>query len=408
MTTRIVLGGLLALAGVVVGARPAAACGGCFGPTGQPTVVTAHRMAISLSAERTILWDQFEYAGSPDDFVWVLPVAGDQDVRVELAENAFFQALQQATTLQLQGPFTSRGGGGGGFGFGCGAAGGAPAAEGPSSDPVVLYYEGTVGPYETVTIGSEDPEALLLWLQERGYNVPDAMLPTIEHYVGLEMNFVALRLSPGESVTRMQPVRVVTRGLNVSFPLRMVAAGVADHVALELFVIAEGRYEAAGFPNGEVDRGAIAYDWATATYNYDELAEAVVASEGGRTWLTEYAEPIYYDGEIRYFSVTDEGGETRYASEDWTAAVEGLSLPYVTRMRADLPVEALGEDLVLMASSRGDLGRNIFVDREINAVTASLRELDGRGSTAMAGLPGPVVVLLVAGAGLALRRRLRG
>ncbi|MCZ7677488.1 MAG: hypothetical protein M5U28_01405 [Sandaracinaceae bacterium] len=90
MTTRIVLGGLLALAGVVVGARPAAACGGCFGPTGQPTVVTAHRMAISLSAERTILWDQFEYAGSPDDFVWVLPVAGDQDVRVELAENAFF------------------------------------------------------------------------------------------------------------------------------------------------------------------------------------------------------------------------------------------------------------------------------------------------------------------------------
>ena len=34
---------------------------------------------------------------------------------------------------------------------------------------------------------------------------------TCHVYVEQGMDFVALRLSPGESVTRMQPVRVVTR-----------------------------------------------------------------------------------------------------------------------------------------------------------------------------------------------------
>lgn len=403
MNTRIFLGSLLALASLAVSARPAAACGGCFGPTGQPTVVTAHRMVISLSAERTILWDQFEYAGSPEDFVWVLPVAGDQDVVVELAENAFFQALQQATAIQLQGPFRPVSGGGG-CAIGCGASAPSSFEDGPSTPPVVLYHEGTVGPYETVTIGSEDPAAMLSWLQDRGYNVPDAMLPTLDHYIGLGMNFVALRLSPGESVNRMQPVRVITPGLNVSFPLRMVAAGVADHVAIELFVIGEGRYEATGFENGEVDRSAIAYDWATSTYNYDALAEEVVARD--RTWLTEYA-GFVYDYAVREFSVTDESGGTHFAADDWEAAVQSIPSPFVTRMRADLSVEALGEDLVLQASPGGELPSTIFVTREVNVMMSSVRALDDRGS-AVAGLPGGLVVLAIAGAAFAIRRRLRG
>src|SRR5690606_35146669 len=80
----------------------ASACGGCFAPVGSPTVVTRHQMAVSISATETTLWDQIEYAGNPEDFVWVLPVRGG--VPVELADNAFFEALEQATTIQLQAP----------------------------------------------------------------------------------------------------------------------------------------------------------------------------------------------------------------------------------------------------------------------------------------------------------------
>lgn len=402
MDTRILVGSLVVLAGVAVGAEPAAACGGCFGPTGQPSVVTAHRMAISLSAERTILWDQFEYSGNPEDFVWVLPVRGGEDVSIEMADNAFFLALQQATAVQLQGPFRSRGGGGGG-GFACGAASAARFEDGPSSDPVTVHHEGTVGPYETATIESEDPQALLAWLQERGYAVPEEMLPTIEHYVSAGMSFVALRLSPGETVRRMEPVRVTTRGLNVSFPLRMVAAGVAEKVGIELYVIGEGRYEADNFPNGVIDREALVYDWATQAYNYDELADAVIAREARRTWLTEFAAPVD-SYQFEQFGVFDDAGARHDALEDWQAATAGLSSVTVTRMRSELPIEALGADLVLRASNGPILDRFILVSNDVNFSTASLGALRADG-TALAGLPGPVIALGLVGLAFAWRRR---
>ena len=94
------------------------ACGGCFGPVGQATQVTAHRMAVMVGPSSTTLWDQFEYTGAPEDFVWVLPVAGEQDVQIELASNDFFTALQAATAIQLQAPWRSTGGGGGSSGDG--------------------------------------------------------------------------------------------------------------------------------------------------------------------------------------------------------------------------------------------------------------------------------------------------
>jgi glycogen synthase len=63
---------LLALS-LVLAPRPAAACGGCFGPPAQPTLVTGHRMAFAISETQTVLWDQFQYQGEPEDFSWVLP-----------------------------------------------------------------------------------------------------------------------------------------------------------------------------------------------------------------------------------------------------------------------------------------------------------------------------------------------
>ncbi len=383
---------------------PAAACGGCFAPSGQPSVVTAHRMAVSLGTRRTVLWDQFEYAGSPEDFVWVLPVASGENTTVELADNAFFQALQQTTQVQLTGPFRSTGGGGGG-GFGCGAADAGFAAEdGPRSPPVQVFHEGTVGPYETATIGSEDAMALYDWMNERGYQVPEELLPTIEHYVDQGMSFVALRLSAGEGVNRIQPVRVSTPGMNVAFPLRMVAAGVGDFVSLELFVIAEGRYEAANFPNGVIDQSELVYDWALDEYNYDALADEVMRQDAGRTWLTEYAMPD--GGTVVGFTIRDEAGEPHSAAADWSVAVESIPNPTITRMRANLPAQALREDLILAASTQGELPAQIFVENDVNWTSASVGGALTESDTRMATLPvWPFAVLGLAVFGVVRRRR---
>src|SRR5687768_5938078 len=85
----------LATASVLLAASPASACGGCFAPTGTVTVVTAHRMALSISETETTLWDQIQYAGAPEDFVWVLPVRSG--AVVELASNELFGYLESVT-----------------------------------------------------------------------------------------------------------------------------------------------------------------------------------------------------------------------------------------------------------------------------------------------------------------------
>lgn len=282
------------------------ACGGCFvvppppetpgSVAKEPGSVGAHRMAITVRGNETVLWDQIVYGGAPEDFVWVLPVA--RGIEVELAENAFFEALVDQSRLRLDGPTV------------CLPPGASDVASvtapveyeaGPIARPldlpldaterdVAVSREGVVGPYETVTL-SGDAEQVASWLVERGYLVPASFVPIFADYAAVGLSFAVLRLRPGAGVDRMQPVRVVLPGVGASLPLRMVAAGASTAVDLELFVIGEGRYEVSGFGNAEVDRDRIVYDVALRNFNYRQLFDdALFAETGpGTNWVTEHA-----------------------------------------------------------------------------------------------------------------------
>ena len=89
-------------------APPARACGGCFHPPTQATVVTGHRMVFSVSQQQTVLWDQIEYSGSPEDFAWILPVRSG--ATVQLSHEEFFAALDAITNTVITGPTASCGG----------------------------------------------------------------------------------------------------------------------------------------------------------------------------------------------------------------------------------------------------------------------------------------------------------
>jgi hypothetical protein len=272
----------------VTPSRDAHACGGCFVPPSESTVVTGHRMALSLSATQTVLWDQIQYAGDPAEFSWVLPVK--PGAKIEVASDAWFESLDSATTTSVFAPPVNcvperRGG------FGCGyddASAASEGAFGPSKEVVVLH-KGTVGPYETVTLRSDDPGALNAWLDKNGYEVPDSIQPVIDQYVAESFDFIALKLLPNAGVSQMKPVRVVTPGASPTLPLRMVAAGAGANVGVVLFVLSEGRQQAANFPNGTVPSTSLVWDFARSESNYGEIREAVLAANEGRTWLTSYA-----------------------------------------------------------------------------------------------------------------------
>lgn len=289
------LGSLLLAGGAAVAltatfSNDAHACGGCLAPPAENTVVEGHRMALSISKTQTVLWDQFSYSGSPKEFAWVLPVR--PGTKVEISHDEFFAALEAATKPVITAPpQNSPSGGGGGFGCGASSTSAYDPGSNSSSPPVQVVNQEVVGPYEVVTLKATDAGALDGWLKSHGYAVPPGIQPVIDAYIKEQFDFVALRLLPNKDVNAMQPVRVVSQGADATLPLRMVAAGVGAKVGIILYVVGEGRYQTANFPNLAIDLSGMTWDYGANRSNYNETVEAAFTKEG-RGWFTEFAYPM--------------------------------------------------------------------------------------------------------------------
>lgn len=284
----------LSLAAPLFMARDARACGGCYHRPSETesTVVTGHRMVLSVSMTQTVLWDQIEYDGDPSEFAWVLPVK--KGARVELATDAFFETLDAATTTSVVSPPLDCAPAPGVSGSGCSSSDAIGVmAEGSSGGGggVTVLHRGTVGPYATVTLSTDTPGALNAWLTMHDYAVDADIQPIIDAYVAEGFDFIALRLLPDKGVSAMKPVRVVTPGASPTLPLRMVAAGTGANVGIKLFVITEGRFATKNFPNATVPVGELTWDHLKIESNFATLRQAAISSNEGRTWLTAYAKP---------------------------------------------------------------------------------------------------------------------
>lgn len=268
----------------------ASACGACVVPPQVNTIVTSHRMALSVSPKQTVLWDQIRYSGSPESWGWILPVK--PGAVIELSTDAFFETLDATTTATVFPPPTSCGGGGD---FGCGCADSAPklsAEDGfGTGGGVTVVHRGTVGPFSTVTLSTQTPGVLDDWLTQAGFVVPPGSEPVINAYITEGFDFIALKLLPGKGVEEMKPVRVVSPGANPTLPLRMVSIGTGASVGITLFVISEGRFEAKNFGNTQIPADLLSWDFAASSSNYSALRTSVLAENGGATWATTFAMP---------------------------------------------------------------------------------------------------------------------
>lgn len=249
-------------------------------------------MAFAISEQRTVLWDQFEYSGSPEDFSWVLPVRAN--AYVELASPEFLDSLDNVTATRVQPPqffcdSSSNSGCGAPFGSAADSAGGASLSQGAPN--VTVVSQRTVGPYETVILRSDDPNALRDWLTENSYVVPRDIEPIIAAYVDEGWDFLALRLSPGQGVQQMEPVRVVTPNGEPVLPLRMVAAGVGDQVAITLFVIAERRYAMPDLAEKVIDEQDLVWDFDRSKSNIEALRQDAFDEDFGFAYLLSFAQP---------------------------------------------------------------------------------------------------------------------
>lgn len=362
--------------------RDAQACGGCFAPQENPTVVTDHRMVMTIGRNESTLYDQIRYTGSPASFAWVLPIAGE--VKVGLSADVVFQGLDQQTQTRIQAPPQN-----------CppppncdrsSFSGASDRNEGASpQDPgVQVTKRETVGPYDTVQLKATDPQALDKWLTQNGFSVPPVVKPVIAQYVTEHFDFLALKLLPGKDVTDMRPVRVTTPGANVVLPLRMVAAGTGANVGITLWTLAEGRYAPQNFPTFAILADEIEWDWTSSKSTYADLRAAKTLAGQGKAWEIESSTTLQRDqltnsiryggGQDAYLPVKDQGGaiikSAEEVREDDVAAliggIGGASIR-VTRIRADLAQAALATDLALAATAdQSELATLRVVTREKN------------------------------------------
>ena len=93
---------LAAFSAVVLTPAQVSACGGCFAPTENPSVVTDHRMILSISPTQTTLYDQIHYQGDPASFAWVLPITGE--AQVGLSADVLFGSLDSLSKTTVQAP----------------------------------------------------------------------------------------------------------------------------------------------------------------------------------------------------------------------------------------------------------------------------------------------------------------
>jgi len=377
----------------------AQACGGCFAPQENPTVVNDHRMILTVSKDKSTLYDQIKYTGSPASFAWVLPIAGTVDVG--LSSDLLFSVLDQQTQTQLLAPPQNcppppdncfRGGSSGGGGLNAPSAG--------AEDGVTVLKQEVVGPFETyqLSVETDGPDALPNWLTQRGFVISDDIKPVIAAYVGEKFNFLALKLQPGKGVQDMRPVRVTSTGAGAVLPLRMVAAGTGPTVGIGLWVVSEGRYEPQNFPSFVINADDLIWDWTQAKSNYTEIRAAKTTAGNGRVWEIESSTNLYrqniesqvkngtYNGNGPFPTTDDERAQQDYLpvtdqnqnvtktaaqvrDEDLATLFYGIptQTARVTRLRADLAHASLDQDLQMTASAdQSELSRTRQITKEKN------------------------------------------
>jgi hypothetical protein len=359
------------VAAALVHSQPAQACGACIhAPQDESTQVTGHRMIFATSKTQTTLYDQIEYSGNPESFSWVLPIHGQVDVG--LSADAMFAFLGSLTSVQVQPPPIQcppppdgcqyYGGAEDGAGAGAGGGGG-----GTTTQSVTVISQKVVGPYETVQLQANDPNALEDWLAQHGYAVKDDLKPVIAAYQQEGFGFLAMKLVPGQGVKAMRPVRVTSKGAAMTLPLRMVAGGTGVTTAVTLWIVAEGRYQTVepDFPNLTFNPDALVFHYEDYSSNYEVLLQGLFEASNGLGWLTQSAAPFDEAGFVNNVKTVvqnepmnvDWGDPANNvspldsATEDLDTLFAGLDpgSVWLTRMKAELSREAFKKDLEIEA-----------------------------------------------------------
>lgn len=282
----------LALAAVVValltGPGTALACGGLFCQN-SPVDQNAERIIFTQNGDGTVsAIVQIQYTGWAEEFSWVLPLPnpiGQEDIEVpETAMNAFFELETQTNPVFIPPPPPE-----------CAMRAMEDMvmeAEAPAEEEgaVTVFASGEVGPYGFDVIGSEDPDALIIWLRDHEYRVTEEMEPLINVYVDEGASFLAMRLLPESDVQDIQPVKVTYETDRPMIPLRLTAVAANPDMAVIVWFYANNQAVPENYAHMEIADEELTF-FTFGGNNYRQLMGERADEFGGQAFITEYAQP---------------------------------------------------------------------------------------------------------------------
>lgn len=340
---------------------------------GQSGASSPHQRGVIIEADYgyEILLLQTTYRGPAADFAWTIPVPGRPGptdvfmVGEKIMPYIFEETaprvssildVERPASMGMFGRAGEKGGGGGG-------------------GVVTVHARMAVGDYDAAVLSATGTEALVEWLAENGYGLPDGGEGIIAHYVGKGWYFVALKVLP--EVVAERPVMGDVRPIGIRFPtdrlvypLHISRLSSPEKTALLLVVLAEDavnceQLEWASLPvNRRLPLGSA---YAVIRRQTVERTPSSAVLERGRTsvvvardcrgleddsWVFEYPEGV----------VTHRGRyRPRPGSEDSAISREELRQLHVTRLWTILERDEM-EDLTFTPVS-GSGGSGIRIVR---------------------------------------------
>ncbi len=312
---------------------------------------------------------QVSYAGSAEDFAWILPLPDVPDAeKLGTFPMDALVALDAGTAPAFLPPTECNGGSAPSSSGGCGFAA-SDSARSTSFDAgmengVDIYIRKRVGDYEAAVVGSEDPMLLIDWLIANDYNVTEPMLPYIRQYAQNDMRFLALKLVDGASVSDIAPIDLTLPGQTPSIPLRLTALAAEPEMGIVVVILGDQRFSGANWPDVEVDLETVPWalsDDGTFRSGWSNRVASAIDEAGGRGWVTEVSEPkdnLQLSIEVALFQQQGPDGEplTQEQQQAASAALGELlnDTVRVTRLYARVSAEEMLSDPIFKRVEDGE------------------------------------------------------
>lgn len=280
----------------LLGSAEAFACGGFFCDNVAPVDQAAERIVFAIDdvAEVVEVHVQISYEGDASEFAWVVPVPEEPELFTSVDD--LFTRLSPLTmprfnlNFETEGECRSNGGRGGILTADAGAeSDDADFGEEAPEDGVSVVSKAVVGPYDTVVLQADGSEALLTWLQDNGYDLPDDLSPKLDPYVQGGAYFVALRLTKGNDAGDLVPLGMRYAGTEPQIPLQLTAVAATPDMRLQPFVL--GRHRAVPENYYHVTINPLSIDWFQAGANYPDVITEAANIAGGRAFATDFSGP---------------------------------------------------------------------------------------------------------------------